>query len=173
MFDKILDKNFKNLYNQAIDHLIGQKGFAVPCSLIYDSLKKGSCPNCFFDPILNRSSNRYNQTGPAPFADGSICPVCIGNGIIDMTKQEVIYLSVIFDSKYWLNWNSNSVNIADNKAQSICKIELLPKLQNCKEIIMDTSTSAYGDRRYSRINEPQICGLGQNRYIITMWEKIS
>lgn len=172
MFNNLLNMQFKNLYNNAIDHLISQQGLAVPCLLEYDSLKKDLCPNCIFDPILNRSSNVFKHGGPAPFSENSICPVCIGNGIIDMSKKETVYLALIFNSKYWLNWNSNSVNIANNKAQSISKIDLLPKLQNCKQIILDTNTSAYGDRRYSRINEPEICGLGENRYIITMWEKI-
>jgi hypothetical protein len=172
MFDNIITQNFKNLYNNAIDHLISKKGLAVPCSIIYDSLKQSTCPNCIFDPIQGRSSNMYNGSGPAAFANHSICPVCNGNGLIDMTASETVYLALIFDSKYWFNWNSKTVNIPNNMAQSICNINLLPKLQNAKEIILDTTTSAYGDRRYTRVNEPEICGLGNNRYIITMWEKI-
>lgn len=172
MFDNIITNNFKNLFNGAIDHLISSQGLAVPCSLVYDSLKQSLCPNCIFDSLQNRSANIYNDTGPAPFGHLSICPVCMGNGIIDMTNTEIIYLALIFDSKYWFNWNSKTVNIGNNMAQSICNINLLPKIQNCKEIILDTTTSAYGDRRYSRSNEPEICGLGVHRYIITMWEKI-
>lgn len=173
MFNNLLGPEFKKMYKNAIDHLISSQGFGVSCTLVYDSLKKDLCPNCIFDPILNRSSNVYKNGGPAQFSSNSICPVCIGNGIIDMSNKETIYLALIFDSKYWVNWNSNTVNIPNNKAQSICSIELFPKIQNCKEIILDTTTSGYSNRRYSRINEPEICGLGENRYIITMWEKIS
>jgi hypothetical protein len=82
-------------------------------------------------------------------------------------------MAVIFDSKYWFNWDSKSVNISNNMAQSICSISLLPKLQNAKEIIIDTTIAGYGNRRYTRVNEPEVCGLGENRYIITMWQKIS
>jgi hypothetical protein len=172
MFENIINSNFKNLYNDAIDNLIGQNGLAVPCSIIYDSLKQQVCNNCKYDPIQNRSSNLYNGTGVAPFANNSICPICLGNGLIDMSSNETIYLALIFDSKYWFNWNSKSVNISNNMAQSICQINLLPKIQNAQEVILDTNAAPYGDRRYSRVNEPEICGLGSNRYIITMWEKI-
>jgi hypothetical protein len=172
MFSNIITPEFKAIYNSAIDSLIGQNGLAVPCKIVYESLKKSFCPNCTFDPIQNRSANMYNGTGPIPFANLSICPICNGYGLIDMSSEETVYLAVIFDSKYWLNWDSKSVNIANNMAQSICNISLLPKIQNAKEIIIDSSIANYGNRRYSRANDPEPCGLGSNRYIITMWQKI-
>lgn len=168
----IITPQLKALYNEAIDSLIGQNGLAVPCKIIYDSLKRSTCTNCVVDPIQQRSSNKYNGTGPVPFPNMGICPVCAGYGFIDMSAEETVYLAVIFDSKYWFNWDSKAVNIASNMAQSICNINLLPKLQNAKEIIIDTNVSLYGNRRYSRSSEPEICGFGDNRYIITMWQKI-
>jgi hypothetical protein len=57
-------------------------------------------------------------------------------------------------------------------AQSICEIKYLPKILNAKEIILDNTIVNYGNRRYSRANDPEVCGLGSNRYIITMWQKI-
>jgi hypothetical protein len=167
----IITPELKELYKNSIDSLINQGGLAVPCSVIYDSLRKESCNNCFFDPIKNSSSGRYNNTGPAPFADFGICPICNGYGIIDMSDNETIYLSLIFDSKYWMNWGSKTVNISNIAAQSICNISLLPKILNCKEIVLDSSISTNLNRRYVRANDPQICGLGEHRYIITMWEK--
>lgn len=162
MFENIINNNFKNIFNDAIDNLIGKNGLAVPCSIVYDSLKQELCNNCKFDPMQNRSANLYNGTGVAPFPNHSVCPICGGNGLIDMSANETVYLALIFDSKYWFNWNSKTVNISNNMAQSICNITLLPKLQNAREIIFDTNTSAYGDRRYTRVNEPEICGLGSN-----------
>lgn len=172
MFDKIITEEFKSLFVYAIDEIVSQHGLAVPCSVIYDSLKKTLCPNCIFDPMQNRSANQYNNTGPVPFADLSVCPVCNGYGLIDMSSAETVYLAIIFDSKYWLNWDHKTVNIGNNMAQSIGKIELLPKLQNTKEIILDTSIAGYGSNRYRRNGDTQICGLGQNKYIINIWEKI-
>lgn len=167
----IITPELKQLYKNAIDSLINQGGLAVPCSIVYDSLKKEPCINCVFDPIKNASSGKYNNTGPAPFANFGICPICNGYGIINMSKNETIYLSLIFDSKYWMNWGSNTVNIPNVAAQSICGISLLSKILNCKEIILDTSIQPHSTRRYARIGEPQICGFGENNYIITMWEK--
>jgi hypothetical protein len=169
----VITPQFKAIFNQAIDSLIDRNGLAVPCKVVYDSLKQSLCGNCLFDPMQHRSANKYNGTGPAPFGNLSICPVCNGLGLIDMSAEETIYIAVIFDSKYWFNWDSKSVNISNNMAQSICSVSLLPKLQNSKEIIIDTTIAGYGNRRYSRVNEPEVCGLGENRYIITMWQKIS
>lgn len=172
MIDNINFSDLKNIYNTAINSLIGQDGLAVPCKVIYNSSKQAICSNCIFDPISQRSSNMYNNTGPAPFAPMGICPVCNGYGIIDLTPEETVYLAILFDSKYWLNWDSKSINITNNMAQSISNISLLPKLQNAKEIIIDTTIAGYGHRRYSRVNDPEPCGLGHNNYIITMWQKI-
>ena len=56
-------------------------------------------------------------------------------------------------------------------AQSISKIDTLAKIKNCKEMIIDTSISAYDNYRYSLAGEPTPVGLGSNDYIITMLGK--
>jgi hypothetical protein len=173
MFDNIINSSFKNIYNSAIDSLISKNGLALPCKLIYNSPEKAFCSNCKFDPMQNKSANIYNGTGPSPFANYSICPVCNGYGMTELSPEETIYMALIFDSKYWLNWSSKTVNISNSMAQSICNISLLPKIQNAKEIILDSTIANHGNRIYTRANEPEVCGFGENRYIITMWQKNS
>lgn len=170
-FDTIISPEFKALYNQAIDGILSNGALAVPCTINYGSSNRILCTNCIHDPISTRSLNKYNNTGPAPFAEGMICPVCNGEGFRDSASTEVVNLAVLFDSKYWLNWNSKSLNISDGMIQTICNISLLPKIKNAQSIVVDRNVSNYGNYIYSRIGEPELCGLGDNRYIITMWQK--
>ena len=170
-FDAAISPAFKNTFNQAIDALLANTALSVPCVLNYATSNISLCSNCLYDPISQRSLNRYNQTGQAPFADNSICPVCNGYGTIDTAKSETVYLGVIFDSKYWLKWSSNSVNIADGSVQTICNISLLPKIKNAQNMTMDKNISAYGNYTYVTAGDPQPAGLGDNRYIITMWSR--
>jgi hypothetical protein len=173
MFDKLITPEFKQIYKDAIDTLLGStNSLSVPCTLKFDSMNKQFCDNCIFDPIQQRSSNRYNNTGLAPFPEYSICPVCQGQGMIDKSRDETIYMAVLFDQKYWLNWGSKSVNINDGMIQTICSIEYLPKIINCKEIIVNKNLNEYGNYNYSRAGDPEPVGLGDHDYIVTLWKRL-
>lgn len=171
IFSGLINNEFKGLYDQAIDALLDNNSLTVPCSIYYNTPNDSFCTNCLFDSINNRSLNIYNNTGPVPFPENGICSICNGYGKIEKTKSEIIYLGVIFDSKYWLNWNSKTVNISDGAVQTICKIELFPKLINAQYMTMDTSIQAYRSYKYALAGDPAPCGLGNNRYIITMWSR--
>lgn len=171
MFDNIITKEFKQVFKDAIDTILAQNALTVPCTLKYESTYRDLCHNCEFDTINQRSANIQKPSAVAPFANNTICPVCNGFGYIDLVKDEIVYLAVIFDSKYWLNWGSKSINVADGTVQTLCSINLLPKIKNCKYMIMDNNISTYGHYRYSRANDPEPVGLGTHDYIITMWQK--
>lgn len=171
MFDKIITKEFKKLFNSAIDTLLAENALTVPCKLKFESTKRDLCYNCVFDPMANRSANIKKDNAPIHFHDYGICPVCNGFGYVDTARDEIINLAIIFDSKYWLNWGSRSMNIPEGMVQSLSSITLLPKIRNCKEMVMDTSLSEYGNYNYSRAGDPEPVGLGSNDYIITMWQR--
>jgi hypothetical protein len=175
-FSALLSTNFKNQYNMAIDAILANDGLTVPCRINYGSSNIESCNNCIYNPITQRSLNKYNGLGQNPFVDGGICPVCNGYGTIDKAKTETIYLAVLFDSRYWFNWakdtkDNNAINIADGMIQTICSTTLLPKIKNAQELEVDTGLSNYGYYTYKRAGDPQPCGLGDHRYIITMWSR--
>lgn len=172
MFDNIITPQFKKIFNDAIDTVISQNAMSVPCTLKYDSALQELCYNCIFDPINNRSSNRPKDNAPVYFARETICPVCNGFGIVESAKNETIYLAIIFDHNYWVNKGSNIINISEGMVQSLCKIDLLPKIKNCQEMIMDTTLSDYGHYRYVLAGDPQPAGLGSNDYLISLWKKI-
>lgn len=171
MFEDLNFPELKTLFNQGIDAILAQNALTVPCIFKYETTKRDLCHNCTFNSINNRSSNRYNGTGPVFFPDNTTCPICRGFGYVDTSADETINMAIIFDSKYWLNWDSKSARISDGMIQSISSIALLPKIKNCKEIIVDTNISDYENYRYSLEADPQPVGLGSNDYIVSMWQR--
>jgi hypothetical protein len=173
IFDSLINTDFKNTFNNAIDALLLQTALTVPCKLLYSGQQNNTyCNNCIFDPISKLSANIYNSTGPVPFTENSICPVCMGMGLKTSDAYETVYLAVIFDSKYFMNITSkNTINVVDGMVQTICHTTLLPKLRNANELIVDTNIEAYGEYAYQRASDPTPVGLGDNRYIMTMWKR--
>lgn len=173
MFNQLLGPEFKKVYKDAIDALLGpSNSLAVPCILKYDSGIKQLCHNCVFDPIQQRSSNMYKPNGPSPFPDHSICPVCQGYGMVDKSSSEIIHMAVLFDSKYWLNWGSKSININNSMIQTLCSIQYLPKVLKCEELIVNQNLNNYGNYNYTRAGDPEPAGLGDHEYIVTMWKRL-
>lgn len=172
-FDAIINTEFKRTFNSAIDALLKNTALTVPCKLLYSGGQNTTyCNNCIFDPISKLSSNMYNGTGPSPFTEQMICPVCMGMGLIQQDSFEILYLAVIFDSKYFMNIRSGSVvNIPDGTIQTLCSIEYLPKIRNANEVIVDTNIESYGNYSYQRAGDPTPVGLGDNKYILTMWTR--
>lgn len=170
-FSGLISEDFKNLYNNAIDSLLEQGALTVKCKLKYLSNLKSFCNNCKFDSVTKLSSNLYNNTGPRPFVENTICPVCLGMGVSDSSSEEYLNLAVIFDSKYFLDYNNRVVNIVDGAVQTICPITYMPKIRNANEIIIDSNIEKYGGYSYRRAGDPNPCGLGSNRYIFTMWTR--
>lgn len=170
-FDNILTKEFKSIFTSAIDYLLSENGFSVKSRILFDGGKEKTCNNCIRDPISHFSSSVYNGSGPSPFPDGSICPVCIGHGFLSSQSSEIIDIIAVFDNKYWINIPSQTVKIPDGDVQTLSKIELLPKIRNATEIIFDISLEKYGLYRYERAGDPTPVGLGENKYITTMWKR--
>jgi hypothetical protein len=170
-FANIITSQFKTTFQNAIDALLADHALTVPCLIKYGLSEPSLCNNCIYDPISKLSSNRYNGTGPAPFVDNQICPVCVGKGVLLDSNQEVVYLAVIFDSKYWLNWGSDTIGVPDGQVQTLCSVDYLPKIINAQEIVFDTTLSnRFGEKPYQRNGEPRFYGLGDNKYISTMWK---
>lgn len=173
-YENLLGQNFNNLFNKAIDTLLDQNGLSVKCILRYSSpiqLNK-LCNNCKYNSSTNTSTGLYLLGGPAPFPEGSICPICMGQGLImtDSTQEEVDMM-VIFDSKFFINWTTEAIKIPNAFAQTISCISLYPKIKNAHEIILDSSLQSISNQVYERAGDPEPMGLGKNKYILTTWKK--
>jgi len=119
--------------------------------------------------MLNQSSNIYNGSGPINFPAGTICPVCGGFGKVDYDSSEKVNLAVILDSKYWLNWGPKFVNIPNISAQTLCKVSLLNKINNCNQAILNTLLPS--DNIYTKAGAPTPLGFGNHDYILTNWTR--
>jgi hypothetical protein len=166
-FQNIITSDLKQLYNHAIDAIIDpSNGLVNRCTVRYGGIpsQQTVCNNCLYDSISQLSSNIYNGTGPKPFIDGGVCPVCLGSGSIKggiITKEEVLNLAVIMDSKYFINI-ANSINLNNNHIQTICKKNLAGKLSNCLDLVLHGIS-------YQKAGEPQYCGLAEHEYVIILW----
>lgn len=172
-FSGIISKELKQTFNNAIDSLLENNALSLPCKIIYDNqINNVYCNNCILDNISLISSNIYNGTGPNPFGEGGVCPVCLGLGLVkNPNSGETVHLAFIFDSKYFLNINNKVINIPDGSIQSLCHTSLLNKIKNASEIIFDNNLSNIGHFKYERANDPEPLGFGDNRYILTLWKK--
>lgn len=168
---EIISTELKNLYNEYIDELFRVGSLSLPCKLIYEDSKFIECINCYVDAISHKSSNRYKSGGPITFADGQICPYCRGLGGSYSEASDTIYLLVLFDYKYWLNFNSK-IHSPDGLVQTISKLQDYPKIKSCNKIIIDTNIQNYTQSYYQRNSEPEPAGFGSSSYFFTYWKKI-
>jgi hypothetical protein len=180
IFSGIITPEFKAIFTDAIDSLLETGALTWPCRLIFGDTQFTVCPNCIPDPVTRKSSNKYNGTGPRPFNDGQICPMCNGQSRIPTDNTEDIDIMVIFDSKQFINFGQMkslgggklNVNSPQSYVQSMCKIVLAPKIMKAKELIIDTSTETITTNRYIKASYPEYIGLGASSYILTMWERV-
>ena len=155
-------KGLQKLYGDTIDLLLAQDGLTTQCSLVYGVSDKEICPNCIFDSLSNKSSNKYKEDGPIPFDTGVICPYCYGIGFAG--KENIvsnISLAVLWDSKTWINFNSDIKNI-DDYIQTICSASLKSKIESANYILIK-------DKKFERQGSANYSGLGDNKYLITTW----
>ena len=170
-FNNVISKDFLDTFSHAIDALLQPNSLSIPCTLYYNNGSQTYCNNCIYDQITKTSANIYNDTGPIAFAEHTICPVCMGNGLINTTtKQQTIHLAVLFDSKYFVNISNNTINIPDGSIQTLCSIEYTPQLRSATELSID-STAEYSNHTYERIGDPNPMGLGNTKYIMTFWKR--
>lgn len=156
--------SLQNLYNSTIDLMLAKDGLTTECSLVYGVSDKEICPNCIYDSLSNKSANIYQEDGPIPFPSGVICPYCYGLGSVGKeTSFDNIYLAVLWDSKTWINFNSDIKN-TDDYVQTICSSSLKSKIEAANYIVIK-------DKKFERDGSANYSGLGDNNYIITTWRK--
>ena len=162
-FNNILTPEFKQLFNDAIDAILADTGLTTSCILKYGNEfnEQDFCNNCILDTISRVSSNIYNDTGPSPFPDGGVCPVCLGMGMTKTTKEETVKLAVILDSKSFINIGDIAM-VGNGVLQTICRIDLLSKIKNARTLTISNT-------EYNRAGEPRTCGLAEHQYIVTFW----
>lgn len=159
----------RQIASDAIDDLINQLG--KPCRLVYPPIYT-ACPNCVFDPIGNKSSNRYKHGGPVPFQFGN-CPMCNGAGREATFPTEVVTLLCAWTPKQWFILPEN-LRMPDGDLQTKGYISDLPKIKRAVEMDMEISQEAYGHWRFKLASDPIDAGnIIQGRYCVCLWKRIS
>lgn len=170
MFDNIITQEMKNIFNSAIDSLLKENSLSISATLNYSQNTTAICPNCEFDPISNRSANRYNGVGTDSFAEGQICPVCHGFGYVETTSSENVAIGVIFDQKHFINIDkANMVNIPNGSIQTICSNIYYSQLRSADNISFVISKEIYS---YKRSSSPTPMGFGDTNYVVMLWERL-
>jgi hypothetical protein len=162
----IITQDLKNIYKNTINELISSHGLTNQCVLSFNNGATDYCDNCLFDPVSKISSNIYNGIGPRSFIDYTICPECMGLGVKqNNTKTKTLSLAVIFDSKYFINFNAKVINIPDISIQTICHKNSALDIRNC-------SSMSINNVSYERAGDVNPVGLGDLDFIFTNWKKL-
>jgi hypothetical protein len=159
---------FKTLYNSQIDVILSNTGLTIPSTLVFENTKLAVCPNCIYDTLSQKSSNRYKVGGPIPFSTGQTCPFCLGAGTSQLeAAQEQVHFAVLTDSNHFLG----VINLPEIEAQTICSISYIDKIKKCSRIIFNTDISNLTNNIFVRVDEPKPVGLGDSKYIFTSWKR--
>ena len=170
-FSGIITSGFKTIFNNAISSLLEDNALTISCTLSYGVTKYESCVNCVYDPIGQKSSNRFQNGGPVPFPFQGICPMCNGGGKRPVESSENVKLAVIFEPRDFIALDTH-VNTADGYIQTLAKKAMTPKLRRAKEIIVATDISGFFSHRYERASEPTPLGLGNNEFVVCSWRRL-
>lgn len=168
-FDGILNDSIITHARNMIAEVI--RAWNVPCQIIYGITRYDDCPNCVYDPIGGKSSNRYTAGGPMPFSFGN-CPMCAGLGKIPNEETDTINLAPIYDYKSWYPTINSNIESPYGFVQTMSLWDTRDVLIRAKEVIINTDVNSTTRARFERYGEPEPCGFGANDFIITMWKRI-
>lgn len=165
-FYGLITTDMQELHCHAIKHLV--ETCSVECSYLYGETIT-ECPNCYYDSIGKKSTNKYKPSGPKPF-NGGICPHCNGIGIKKLEQYDNINLVVIYDQNKWCN--KIKVQTPSNYVATLSLPDTYTTLKKAKEIYVNSDIDQYVRLRYKRFSEPLPCGLGMTCVWETIWERI-
>lgn len=141
-----------------IDGPIGQN-----CMIVYPE-KWTQCDNCYFDNGTQRSSNKYNGTGPQPFTQG-LCPRCNGVGRFQVPSTDIVRMRVYWDAKAFIDIGVKIAN-PDGIAMCIGYLSDLPRVERANTIILQSDLQPEVSYECSRYGEAKPHGMRKNRYFI-------
>ncbi len=173
IFDNIITKEYKDLFNQAIDSIISPEGLGTQCKLLYSDRLDATdvCYNCDIDPIYKKSTNKYNGVGGYPFPDNSVCPVCNGEGYLKTDNSETITMAILTSEKSWIDTGLDNAKLPNGSIQTICSSTYASKINNAIGIIISDDKKINNTLEYEKLTDVSYIGFGSHRYIITMWKK--
>jgi hypothetical protein len=166
-----LDADTKSVITQALDDLITELG--KPCRLEYPP-KWAPCVNCVYDPIGNKSSNRWLSGGPMQFPNGQTCPMCNGVGQLATAVTEVItFLCAWEPRKFWFPIPNLQIRSPYSIVQTKGFLKDLPKIERANFLYFQTPIEGIARKKYKLFKEPgDPSNIIQNRYFVASWERV-
>lgn len=160
----------QTIFKQQMDGLLSSSGLTTECRFNYGISRPNVCPNCIYDVGLKKSSGKYKIGGPIPFVLGKICPYCNGVGSYGESTYDTGYLAVIWDYKKWISPPPSIINPV-GFIQTICSKDYLNQIRQCKNITVLYHNNN-NNPTFQLHGEPNPVGLGDNQYLLTMWQKL-
>lgn len=166
-FSGLIDSYLRDTYNQGEIEM--WRGLAVPCTLILPSVE---IP-CDCSPVaIGGFPGHYTQHGlPVPVFAG-ICPNCGGSGFRQVSETEEIRMQINIDPRNFLGvFKPMIVESPQNFLESKARLQDLPSILKCVEIVINTNLQGYTGYRYSRASEGVPSGMFQNKFCHILWKR--
>lgn len=163
----------------ALDSLMAPQengGLGKHCKLLFDP-KRTKCPNCYWDQQNQRSANHYRPGGPQPFPDGSLCPVCLGKGVIEQEVSQDIVMLCNFNPRTWLvlpGLDPSTINlqIPGGAVQTKGWMTDMEKVLQSRRMILDFPNQGIHRYLYELAGEPVSPGnIVQGKYFVALWRR--
>lgn len=165
-----LSAGVKSIISTALDDLITELG--KNCLLVYPP-RWGPCANCVVDPIGKKSTNRWKTGGPMPFAAGTNCPLCQGDGKFAQENSEVIQFLCAWEPKQFFYPIPNlDIRVPYGFVQTKGYLKDLPKVQRADHLIFQVAIDGIQRAKYTLFGEPgDRSNIIQGRYFTATWER--
>lgn len=174
IFDNIITPEHKALYKDAISAVIAKDGLGSLCKLTYlnNINSHNQCNNCSIDPIYKVSTGKYNGSGPVPFPEGAICPICKGQGYKTGNSEELVYMAVLSSEKAWIKIGIDPVKIPNGSVQTICDSSLYQKIKNSFSLTLSDDNGINENLKYERAGDISSFGFGNDSFAVAIWKRM-
>jgi hypothetical protein len=165
----MIPNGLADIFNEAMDSLLSSE-FAKGCTLYLPPIST-QCPNCLQNPNTGASIAVYNGFGPIPFQNGSICPVCNGQGY-SKVSQSVNATVLIYWDKSSIAKAGWPLEIPDDTVLISGFLTDLPNFLKAERIQMYNGADGYPEYLFERAGDQIPRGLGKNRYFWGLWHRV-
>lgn len=168
----IIKAEHKTLFNNIIDAILEDTGLTVPVTLVFNSTTYIACSQCTASAIGNKPATGGLHGAPLPIGSNGLCPNCHGtNKVPYIPPTETYQIAVVTDYRKFVSFTLPESALPTDFVQTICRITLLPKLLQAKEIIVSSDVQGYIKQTFQRVANFSPEGLGENRYTFCTWER--
>lgn len=175
----LISDQIRETARKAIDALMAPQeegGLGKRCRLHFEA-RKLKCPNCGWDAANKRSNNVYRTGGPQPFPNGSLCPTCMGKGVLETPVTKTIVMLCNWNAKTWVaipNLDLSNVNlqVPGGAVQTKGMVEDLDDVLQSRRMTIETTVAALRGQQFVLEGQPGEPGnIIQGEYFMAVWTR--